>query len=144
MLGYLFVLFCYSIYMRESWRAVGQSQVPASVRGEGQNGITRPVRDPSSLHAAGQPPLGQQVLTWSDWAEVPHSPLSLPYISRLAFREDRHVGCLTSEPLRGALGSPRGQLLSWLHPDENALRPPSASESAAPGGLPLSDGKGEE
>lgn len=130
--------------------------MPASVLGEGQDGIIRPVQEHSSPHAAGhpprgQPPLAQRVLTWSDWAEVPHKPL--PLISRPAFRKDHLLatmwgsecrGSLTSEHLRGTLSSLQGRLLSWLHPDEKALRPPEASRSAAPGGLPLSGGKGED
>lgn len=53
--------------------------MPALVLGEGQDGIIRPVQEHSSPHAAGhpprgQPPLAQRVLTWADWAEVPHKP----------------------------------------------------------------------
>lgn len=75
----------------------GQSQVPASAPGEGQNGIIRPVQDPSSPHAAGhpsggQPPLGQRVPKWSDWAEVPHKPsVSYRYIET-CFQEGPPVG----------------------------------------------------
>lgn len=146
----------------------GQSQVPASVLGEGQSGTSRPVQDPS------WPPVRRPALPRPAGANAvrlgrgPTQALCLSPIHpglpsarttcwppcgvlsavvppwSLGSAAGGGILSLTSEPLRGTLSGLPGRLLSWLHPDENTPRPPPASRSAAPGGLPLSQGKAEE